>query len=127
MHRIAAFAFYGVDLLLIFMNVILDYTMTSGEALQQWMNMYLTYGVPATPIVSGLGWSLLFLLDPSQKERAQFEKLRSATRQTLMNKIMEEANKTDVSEQVAAYRTASRTTRSGTNLTKAPLATASAR
>ena len=103
MHRIAAFAFYGVDLLLIFMNVILDYSMTSGEALQQWMTIYLTYGVPATPIVSGLGWSLLFLLDPSQKERAQFEKLRSATRQTLMNKIMEEANKTDVSEQVAAY------------------------
>lgn len=103
MHRIAAFAFYGVDLLLILMNVILDYSITSGEPLSTWMTLYLTYGVPATPVIAGLGWSLLFLLDPSQKERASFEKLRAATRNTLMQKIMEEANKTDVSDQVQAY------------------------
>ena len=102
MHRIAAFSFYGIDLLLIFMNVILDYSLTSGEPLVDWMTMYLTYGVPSTPIIAGLGWSLLFLLDPSQKERAQIEKLRAATRNTFMTKVMEEANKADVSEDVKA-------------------------
>ena len=62
MHRIAAFAFYAVDLGLIFLNVILDFALTSGEAMPEWMGMYLFYGVPATPVLAGLGWSILLSL-----------------------------------------------------------------
>lgn len=100
MHRIAAFVFYGVDLGLIFLNVILDFALNAGEAMPGWMAMYMFYGVPATPVLAGLGWSVLFLLDPASRELAMIENLKAATRESLAVRIAEQAKATDVSELV---------------------------
>ena len=101
MHRIAAFAFYGLDLVLIFTNVILDYALVSqGGDLPGWLQIYKFYALPATPVIAGLGWSLLFLLDPAQKERALTETLRAATRESLAGRISEAAKSADISQAV---------------------------
>lgn len=102
MQRIAAFAFYGVDLAAICANVILDYAIVANSAgdLPGWLSAYLFYGVPATPILAGLGWSLLLLLDPSQRERAMVETLKSATREALARRIAAQARQANISAAV---------------------------
>ncbi len=101
LQRIVAFAFYMLDLGLVFLNVVLDYAIVSGsEALPAWLNIYLFYVVPATPVIAGLGWSVLFMLDPSQRERATIETLRASTREVLAARIAEQAKAADVSGMV---------------------------
>lgn len=100
LHRIAAFAFYAVDITLIVGNVILDNAITAGETLPAWIKIYQFYGAPIVPIIAGLGWSVLFLLDPSQKERATSETLKAATREALSVRIAEAAKGADISEAV---------------------------
>lgn len=101
LQRFAAFAFYGLDLALIFLNVVLDYAIVGQAApIPAWMQMYQFYALPATPVFAGLGWSLLFLLDPSQRERGMIETLRASTREVLAARIAEAAKSADVSESV---------------------------
>lgn len=102
LQRFGAFAFYGVDIALILLNVVLDFAITAGETMPAWMNLYQFFAVPVTPVLAGLGWSLLFLLDPSQRERAMTETLRAATREALGNRIAQAAKSADISESVNA-------------------------
>lgn len=99
-HRMAALAFYAVDLALIVANVVLDYAITAGETLPEWIKVYQFYGAPIVPIIAGLGWSVLFLLDPSQKERATNETVKAATREALALRIAEQAQNTDINAAV---------------------------
>lgn len=100
LQRMAAFGFYALYLGLIFFNVVLDYAINTGGSIPGWMEMYLFYVVPATPLIAGIGWSVLFLLDPSQKERSMIEGLRAATRQALAGRVAEAARNADLSDQV---------------------------
>jgi hypothetical protein len=101
LQRLAAFAFYGLDLGLIFLNVILDYAVNTGAGgLPDWLLSYKFYAMPATPVFAGLGWSVLFLLDPSQRERSMIETLRASTREVLAKRIALQARSADVGESV---------------------------
>jgi hypothetical protein len=100
LHRIAALAFYAVDAGLIFLNVVLDYSVVSGSEIPGWMTMYLSYIVPATPIIAGMGWSILWLLDPSHRERSMVENLRASTREALAVRIATEASNANINELV---------------------------
>ncbi|RPI82880.1 MAG: hypothetical protein EHM41_17300 [Chloroflexi bacterium] len=87
-QRYTAFAFYGIDLAIIFLNVILDFGTTAGSALPAWSSAWLFYGVPATPIISGFGWTMLFMLDPSSRQREIIEQLKASTFETLSQRIV---------------------------------------
>lgn len=101
LQRFAALAFYGLDLVLIFANVVLDYAIIAQSAtLPQWLEIYKFYGVPATPVFCGLGWSLLFMLDPSQKERATKETLAASTKEVLAVRIAQAAKGADIEQAV---------------------------
>ena len=100
MQRIVGFTVYGVDLLLIILNVILDFGMIEGMAVPGWLSMYLQFGVPVTPIIAGLGWSILWLLDPSQLERSMVASLRAQTQVSMMEAISEAAKHQDFSVMV---------------------------
>lgn len=102
LQRLAAFGFYALDLALIFFNVVLSFALTSGAFVPEWMNLYLTFIMPASPIIAGAGWSALFLLDPSQREKSMIETLRASTRDALANQIAEAAKSQDVNELVEA-------------------------
>lgn len=96
MQRIFAYGFYGVDLALIFANVILDYSLNTGGILPTWLETYRYFGVPATPVITGMGWSLLFLLDPAQKELAAFAALQTGARITLAKRIADHAGDANI-------------------------------
>lgn len=101
LQRITGFAFYGLDLVMIISNVVLDYAIVgNGGALPTWLQIYKFYVLPATPVACGLGWSLLYLLDPAQRERALTETLRAATREALAGRIAEQAKSADITQAV---------------------------
>lgn len=102
LQRMAAMAFYFLDLGIVFLNVAIDfaYVQGTGGALPEWLTLYQLYAMPATPVICGLGWSILWLLDPSQRDRAMREELRAATREALRSKIAEAAKSADVTDQV---------------------------
>ncbi len=96
MQRFAAFGFYLVDLGLLFFNVVTDYGLTAGTDLPAWAGLYLSYIVPATPLLAALGWSIIWLLDPSERERAMQESLKASTREALSAKIAVAAREADI-------------------------------
>ncbi len=100
MQRFVALGFYVVDLGLMFMNVILNFALTAGEEVPEWMAMYLQYAMPATPIIAGIGWTMLWLLDPSHKAEQSREGLREATRESITDRMAIAARSPAVNEMV---------------------------
>jgi len=99
-QKIFAFAFYAVDLGLLFMNAVADNAYVRNETMPFWIGLYLLYVVPATPVIAALGWSMIWILDPSSRERSMIESLRASARETLARKIMIAASQQDVTQQV---------------------------
>lgn len=102
LQRLLAFGFYALDLALIGANMILDYSEVTANLanLPPWLTTYLWLVVPACPVLCGLGWSLLWLTDPSQRERAMVETLRAATRESLIARIAQQARAADLTKDV---------------------------
>lgn len=100
LQRMAAFGFYALDLVILFLNAVLDYNLRSGGTITSWLDVYMTYVVPSTPVIAALGWTTIFLLDPAARERMTVEALRASTREVLAMRIAEQAKAADVSEAV---------------------------
>lgn len=99
LQRMAALAFYAVDMALLWLNVALDFAGVAGTGLLEnasWLRLYLEFGAPATPLVAGLGWSIIWLLDPAQRERATVEALAASTREVLAARLADAARGADV-------------------------------
>jgi hypothetical protein len=95
-HRIAALTFYLADLALLAGNAVLDFHLNAGRPLTQPMRLYLDFVAPATPLIVGLMWSVLFILDPANRIRDLEMELASATRSALATRIAEAAKAADV-------------------------------
>jgi hypothetical protein len=95
-HRVAALTFYFVDLLLLAGNAVLDFRLNADLALTEPMRLYLDFIAPATPLVVGLMWSVLFILDPANRLRDMEMELASAARSALATRIAEAARAADV-------------------------------
>ena len=80
-HKTAAFLFYLIDFGLIIMNVVVDYNNNSAnQALPDWVKIYVAWITPIGPVLCAVGWSILWLLDPVQKERAEQARIGSEAR-----------------------------------------------
>jgi hypothetical protein len=95
-HRIAALAFYFVDLALLAGNAVLDFRLNAGLALTEPLRIYLDFIAPATPLVVGLMWSVLFILDPNNRIRDLEMELAASARTALATRIAEAAKAADV-------------------------------
>jgi hypothetical protein len=95
-HRVAALTFYFVDLLLLAGNAVLDFRLNAGLELTEPMRLYLDFIAPATPLVVGLMWSVLFILDPANRIRDMEIELAAAARSALAARIAEAAKAADV-------------------------------
>jgi hypothetical protein len=102
LHRIAALAFYAVDALLLFGNSILDFHLNANLDLPAWMDLYLRYIAPATPLVVGAMWAALFILDPANRLRDVEMEMAAAARLALAARIAEAARAAEVNEIVEA-------------------------
>jgi hypothetical protein len=95
-HRIAALAFYFVDLALLAGNAVLDFRLNADLALTEPLRLYLDFIAPATPLVVGLMWSVLFILDPNNRIRDLEMELAASARTALATRIAEVAKAADV-------------------------------
>ena len=99
LHRIACGVFYFIDLAMLAFNTILDNALVSNLGVPPWLSMYLGIA-PATPLVVGVMWSVLWILDPSNRRRDTLMSLRSATEESLARQIAEAARGGAASRQV---------------------------
>ena len=100
LHRIAAFAFYGVDIALLMFNSFTDFGVNAGQTLPQWAQFYVSYILPASPVIVAMGWSILFLMDPSVKSHILKQTLQASIREALGQQMIEAAKGANVSESV---------------------------
>lgn len=121
-QRIAALAFYGVDIALLGINSFVDFETNTGQALASWAQVYADYILPATPVLCAVGWGLLFLLDPAQKLLQIQQTLKAAMQEALAQQIIEAAKGNDVTEEVksAAKVAVTKTSRDLFGITPAP-------
>ena len=75
-----------------FLNVVISFTLTEGGTLPAWQAIWLSYMVPATPIVMGMGWTILLMLDPHSEELAMKETLRVGMLKSKMQAALNEAH-----------------------------------
>ena len=99
-QRIATLIFYGIDWALLLLNASVDFITRTNGSLPDWAHGYMQWGVPAAPLVAGMGWALVWMLDPSQRERAMIEQLKTSTRTLLAVRVTEVAANTDVTAKV---------------------------
>jgi hypothetical protein len=90
--------FYFVDLALLAGNAVLDFRLNADLALTEPLRLYLDFIAPATPLIVGLMWSVLFILDPSNRLRDLEMELASAARSALATRIAEAAKAADVNQ-----------------------------
>jgi hypothetical protein len=100
-HRMAAFAFYTIDIALIVGNVVADYTMNSRGDMAEWLRLYISYIVPVTPVVAMLIWSALLLLDPSYRLKAFVETAKEALQTAQIQAAVDKFKDENVDRQVA--------------------------
>lgn len=99
-HRMAAIAFYVVDIALLGLNSFVDFSVNEGQVLAGWAQMYFQYILPATPVIAAVGWGLLFLLDPAQKMLQIQQELKAAMQASLAQQIVEAAKSSAVAAEV---------------------------
>ncbi len=102
-HRFAALLFYILDLGMLFFNTVLDYSMVAGTGLLEratWLQAYRDFILPATPIIAGITWPVLWLLDPEHRKRQMLAELEASTQEVLTHRVAEVAQSMEVEELV---------------------------
>ncbi|MBI3242327.1 MAG: hypothetical protein HYZ49_08550 [Chloroflexi bacterium] len=99
-QRMTAIAFYLLDLTLIAFNAVLDAGRHSQTILPGFLTNYGIYILPALPLLCMVGWSLLWLLDPSSRERDMRESVKAATHAALLSQIQKATEQADVTQAV---------------------------
>lgn len=99
-QRMIAYGFYGLDLLLIVGNSILDAAQNAGTILPGFMQWYGILAVPGLPVFCMIGWALIWLTDPTTREHDMRAAVRAATREALFGRIIEETAAADITEEV---------------------------
>lgn len=99
-QRLAAMGFYGLDLVLISANAILDAAHHSGAEVTGALTTYGVYILPALPLLCMAGWSLIWLLDPASRERDMRESVKAATHEALLSQIQRAVESADITQAV---------------------------
>jgi hypothetical protein len=63
-----AWIFTGAELVVLVLNVILSFTLSSGQVSDNYLSIWYTF-MPASPILALLGWIIILHLDQEQQER----------------------------------------------------------
>jgi hypothetical protein len=99
-QRMVGYLLYGVNFAIVITNTILDAINNRADAMPDWLRMYSTYFLPATPIVIGVGIAFIFLLDPSKKIHDARAAAEAASMDAMALHMREAANRDDVNEAI---------------------------
>lgn len=82
-QMVASWAFTGVEVLILLLNVLLSFDLAThhnvlppGDALASWYTL-----CPSSPLFALVGWTILLMLDRSQKERHDHMEMEDEVRQ----------------------------------------------
>lgn len=105
-QRMVGYVLYGTNFAIVILNTILDAITHRTQTVPEWLVMYATFILPATPILIGLGVSFMFLLDPSKKIHDARAAAQAASVDAMAIHMREAANRPDVNEaiQMAALK-----------------------
>src|SRR3990172_1366884 len=99
-QRLAAMGFYLLGLALIAANAILDAAHHSNAEVSGALVAYGLYLIPSFPLVCMTGWSLVWLLDPSSRERDMRESVKAATHEALLSQIQKAVAQADITQAI---------------------------
>jgi hypothetical protein len=105
-QRMVGYLLYAVNFTIVIMNTILDAINNRADVMPDWLRMYATFFLPATPVVIGVGIAFIFLLDPSKKIHDARAAAEAASMDAMALHMREAANRDDVNEaiQIAAIK-----------------------
>ncbi len=101
-QRIFAYFFYALDFAFLIFNAFTDFNSQTGQQLAPWAQSYVTYILPASPVIITLLWAIVWELDPSVKEKVLLLSLRAAMKQKMAQKVAEAAKGNNVTAVVNA-------------------------
>ena len=101
-QRLFAYFFYALDFAFLIFNAFTDFNTQTGQQLAPWAQSYVTYVLPASPVVITLLWAIVWELDPSVKEKVLLLSLRAAMKQKMAQRVAEAAKGHNVSSVVNA-------------------------
>jgi hypothetical protein len=101
-HRLATILFYVLDFGFLAFNAFTDFDVNSGQQLAGWAQTYISYILPASPVIVAAMWAILWELDPSVKEKVQRLTLRMAMKEKMTRKVAEAAKGQNVTSVVNA-------------------------
>lgn len=101
-QRLAAYGFYALDFAFLAFNAFVDFNTQQGQQLAPWAEGYVTYVLPASPIVVALMWAILWELDPSVRQKILQLSLRAAMKEKLARKVADAAKGANVTKVVNA-------------------------
>jgi hypothetical protein len=99
-QRMVGYVLYGVNFAIVIANTILDAISQRAQVMPEWLTMYATFILPATPIVVGLGVSMIFLLDPSKKIHDARAAAEAASLDAMALRMREAADLPEVNEAI---------------------------
>jgi hypothetical protein len=105
-QRLVGYVLYAANFTIVIMNTVLDAISNRAATMPEWLSLYATFVLPATPIVIGVGIAFIFLLDPSKKIHDARAAAEAASMDAMALHMREAANRDDVNEaiQIAAVK-----------------------
>jgi hypothetical protein len=101
-QRLAAYAFYALDFAFLAFNAFTDFNTNSGQTLAPWAQSYVTYILPASPVILSVMWAILWELDPNVKQKILALTLRASMKEKMARKVADAAKGQNVSAVVNA-------------------------
>jgi len=101
-QRIFAYFFYALDFAFLIFNAFADFNVNTGQQLAPWAQSYVSYILPASPVIITLLWAIVWELDPSVKEKVLLLSLRAAMKQKMAQQVAQAAKGENVSSVVNA-------------------------
>jgi hypothetical protein len=128
-QRMVGYLLYAANFTIVIMNTILDAIINRADVVPEWLRLYATFFLPATPVVIGVGLAFIFLLDPSKKVHDARAAAEAASMDAMALHMREAANRDDVNEAIhaAAVKDMQETTSRITGIRPAELPSASRR
>ncbi|MCL5997882.1 MAG: hypothetical protein M1546_17780 [Chloroflexi bacterium] len=99
-QRMVGYLLYAVNFTIVIVNTILDAINNRADSIPEWLSLYATFILPATPIVIGVGIAFIFLLDPSKKIHDARAAAEAASMDAMALHMREAANRDDVNEAI---------------------------
>jgi hypothetical protein len=101
-HRLVATLFYVADFAFLAFNAFTDFNTNAGQALAPWAQTYVTYILPASPVIVGAMWAILWELDPGVRQKILQLTLRAAMKEKMARKVADAARGANVTATIDA-------------------------